>query len=261
MTDVSLGTTPIEGDVGGTNGLSGIDEGGIILQQRSKVVGGKTAKKTDLFALHHPFLPLSSVRALRGGLLQTARCRGLLLPPAHPASRRDYLCSLASVSTAFPSLPLSYLSSFLWTLVALRAIMPSEPEAAIRARTGGGIPVSKLPPTLSSSDDDDDDAPLSVASAIPADRSADVALIAFALGGLFSVSLTLALPLLLGGTADPLGTRARGVDPRLPTYLASWAAFHLLEFVITAIWNPGKVMVSCRWLRAGGRSVAGCFSR
>ena len=34
-------------------------------------------------------------------------------------------------------------------------------------------------------------------------------------------------------------------SPQLGMYLASWAVFHTLEFVVTSMYNPGKLTVSC----------------
>lgn len=34
-------------------------------------------------------------------------------------------------------------------------------------------------------------------------------------------------------------------SPQLGMYLASWAMFHTLEFVVTSMYNPGKLTVSC----------------
>ncbi|GAA6062090.1 hypothetical protein JCM10212_006513, partial [Sporobolomyces blumeae] len=40
-------------------------------------------------------------------------------------------------------------------------------------------------------------------------------------------------------------------SPQLGLYLASWALFHLLEFVVTSMWNPGKLSVSSYLLDNG----------
>lgn len=36
-------------------------------------------------------------------------------------------------------------------------------------------------------------------------------------------------------------------SPQLGMYLASWAVFHTLEFVVTSMYNPGKLTVSCTY--------------
>lgn len=37
--------------------------------------------------------------------------------------------------------------------------------------------------------------------------------------------------------------------PQLHLYLAAWALFHLLEFVITARWNPTRLYADCGFIR------------
>lgn len=76
-------------------------------------------------------------------------------------------------------------------------------------------------------------------------------LIGWSLGLLAGISLTLASPLLL-----PWATTASSnlndwswwhvlIAPQLHLYLAAWATFHLLEFVVTARWNPTRLMQDC----------------
>lgn len=84
----------------------------------------------------------------------------------------------------------------------------------------------------------------------PADPSYAVALTAFGLGSLFSLSLLAALPLLpsipkvaaLAGNLLP--------TPPLAAYLAAWTFFHLMEYVVTAVWNPNKVDYACESSRS-----------
>jgi hypothetical protein len=75
-----------------------------------------------------------------------------------------------------------------------------------------------------------------------------VSLISTILGGIFFTSLTLALL----GRGMAAGTAAGGVEgsgwgawarPQLGVYLACLAGFHLLEFWITAGWNPDRLSV------------------
>ncbi len=39
------------------------------------------------------------------------------------------------------------------------------------------------------------------------------------------------------------------LTPQLGIYLAAWAAFHLAEFWVTAVWNGGKLSVDGEWGR------------
>jgi protein-S-isoprenylcysteine O-methyltransferase len=69
------------------------------------------------------------------------------------------------------------------------------------------------------------------------------------LGGIFFTSLTLALLGLTGTTSEALaGAEAAAgwgnwARPQLGVYLACLAGFHLLEFWITAGWNPDRLSV------------------
>lgn len=45
--------------------------------------------------------------------------------------------------------------------------------------------------------------------------------------------------------APKLGIKQAVQSPILGMYLASWAIFHLLEFVVTSMYNPGKLSASC----------------
>ncbi|PWN28485.1 ICMT-domain-containing protein [Jaminaea rosea] len=82
-------------------------------------------------------------------------------------------------------------------------------------------------------------------------------LIGWSLGLLAGISLTLASPLLL-----PWATTASSnlndwswwhvlIAPQLHLYLAAWATFHLLEFVVTARWNPTRLMQDSFLLQNG----------
>jgi hypothetical protein len=87
-------------------------------------------------------------------------------------------------------------------------------------------------------------------------QAASVSLISFALGSLFSLALFLALPSLLPsfltrsfawwreGGKEGWTVRVPGY-PGMPMYLASFAFFHLMEFWVTATYNPSKAGVDC----------------
>lgn len=84
----------------------------------------------------------------------------------------------------------------------------------------------------------------------------NVACIAFLLGAIWSLGLASAAGVFTGKqliwspTADatalpPQGLASAIFSPFLGFYLASWAFFHLMEFVVTSMYNPGKLSVSC----------------
>lgn len=87
----------------------------------------------------------------------------------------------------------------------------------------------------------------------------NVATFAFLLGACWSLGLVLAVANLLHWflwTPKSLEHAAsylpkQGLwyavthSPQLGMYLASWAVFHMLEFVVTSMYNPGKLTVSC----------------
>lgn len=89
----------------------------------------------------------------------------------------------------------------------------------------------------------------------------NVACIAFLLGALWFLGLMRLSNLISSSTswivwnplsatsqdqlAPKLGLQAALQSPILGLYLSSWAMFHLLEFVVTSMWNPGKLSVSC----------------
>lgn len=88
----------------------------------------------------------------------------------------------------------------------------------------------------------------------------NVACIAFLLGALWFLGLSIFSNLILrdetwllwspkatGAELPPQGLREALRSPVLGVYLASWAMFHLLEFVVTSMWNPGKLSVSCEF--------------
>ncbi|GAA5995190.1 protein-S-isoprenylcysteine carboxyl O-methyltransferase [Rhodotorula paludigena] len=92
----------------------------------------------------------------------------------------------------------------------------------------------------------------------------NVACIAFLLGACWSLGLALFAAnasswFLWSGTALqelarlPERSLVQGVtgSPQLGIYLASWAFFHLLEFVVTSMYNPGKLSVSSYLLDNG----------
>lgn len=92
----------------------------------------------------------------------------------------------------------------------------------------------------------------------------NVACIAFLLGGLWSIGLLSASQLIYNRDylnwstsavafkefASTFGGRERSLynavtSPVLGVYLSCWAMFHLFEFIVTSIWNPDKLSVSC----------------
>lgn len=94
-----------------------------------------------------------------------------------------------------------------------------------------------------------------------------IVLVGWALGVLFGISVVYATPLftlsgiraaLTGDTSsaviDPgseslsFGSRlyAAVTAPQLHLYLAAWATFHTLEFVVTAKWNATRLMRDCK---------------
>ncbi|KAK4058053.1 farnesyl cysteine-carboxyl methyltransferase [Microbotryomycetes sp. JL221] len=88
----------------------------------------------------------------------------------------------------------------------------------------------------------------------------NVACIAFLLGIVFTIGLSLASTLVSSSrrwilwssqldighslVERPKGFTKACKSPMLGLYLSSWAVFHLLEFVVTSMWNPGKLSVS-----------------
>lgn len=83
-------------------------------------------------------------------------------------------------------------------------------------------------------------------------------LIGWSLGALFGVCIAYAIPVLsptsfslslpslaLQGqyTAAHLAAVLRA--PQLHLYLAAWSTFHLFEFLVTAHWNPTRLMKDC----------------
>ncbi|KAL8284222.1 hypothetical protein RQP46_004971 [Phenoliferia psychrophenolica] len=92
----------------------------------------------------------------------------------------------------------------------------------------------------------------------------NVACIAFLLGGLWSLGLASAVGVFSGKhliwspAADAASLPPQGLvnalfSPFLGFYLASWAFFHLLEFVVTSMYNPGKLSVSSYLLDNGSQ--------
>lgn len=82
----------------------------------------------------------------------------------------------------------------------------------------------------------------------------NVACISFLLGGLWSLGLWSATALLTSkqlwwtlasdASLPPQGFLSAIQSPLLGLYLSFWAFFHLMEFVVTSMWNPGKLTVS-----------------
>ncbi|GAA6011473.1 hypothetical protein JCM10207_002631 [Rhodosporidiobolus poonsookiae] len=91
----------------------------------------------------------------------------------------------------------------------------------------------------------------------------NVACIAFVLGALWSTGLVLALPNLPGWFAWSTAAVAKLPEqswwttlmsnPQLGTYMASVAFFHLMEFVVTSMYNPGKLSVASYLLDNGAQ--------
>ncbi|KAI5478282.1 protein-S-isoprenylcysteine O-methyltransferase [Pseudohyphozyma bogoriensis] len=91
----------------------------------------------------------------------------------------------------------------------------------------------------------------------------NVASIAFCLGALCMLGATSASALVCGKhlvwstsattTADlpPQGLVEAIKSPVLGLYLSCWATFHLLEFLVTSMWNPAKLSVSSYLLDNG----------
>jgi len=90
----------------------------------------------------------------------------------------------------------------------------------------------------------------------------NVACIAFVLGGIWSIGSLLVLANLfstsnaswfiwsknVGSVELPdQGWKSSLSSPQLGYYLASWSFFHLMEFVVTSMYNPGKLSVSCQF--------------
>jgi hypothetical protein len=86
----------------------------------------------------------------------------------------------------------------------------------------------------------------------------NVACIAFLLGGLWSVGLLSASNLFLtskhlnwvstsSSSLTDQTLRNTITSPILGVYLACWATFHLFEFLVTSMYNPEKLSVSCAY--------------
>jgi len=85
----------------------------------------------------------------------------------------------------------------------------------------------------------------------------NVSAIGFALGIVFTLGLVLASGALshksfLWGSQSVSSLEAPGLvaaltNPVVGIYLTFWATFHMLEFQVTSIWNPGKLSVDCQY--------------
>ncbi|GAA5896900.1 protein-S-isoprenylcysteine carboxyl O-methyltransferase [Sporobolomyces salmoneus] len=100
----------------------------------------------------------------------------------------------------------------------------------------------------------------------------NVACIGFLLGAVWSLGLTLFLANALSFSSSNPGWFVWGSkqvelsspqswstslkSPQLGFYLASWAFFHLMEFVVTSMYNPGKLSVSSYLLDNGKEYTA-----
>lgn len=96
----------------------------------------------------------------------------------------------------------------------------------------------------------------------------NVACIAFILGAICSLGLASATGVFTGKhllwspTANAAALPPQGLvnalfSPFLGFYLSSWAFFHLMEFVVTSMYNPGKLSVSCESGRLAERDRGG----
>ena len=91
----------------------------------------------------------------------------------------------------------------------------------------------------------------------------NVSAFGFALGIVFAIGLVLASgglkqkTFLWGNQAmeslEPHGLWAAMTNPVVGIYLTFWATFHMLEFQVTSIWNPGKLSVDCKHGSVVGR--------
>ncbi|KAM0793225.1 hypothetical protein ACM66B_000691 [Microbotryomycetes sp. NB124-2] len=137
----------------------------------------------------------------------------------------------------------------------------SKPKQATEAAPADGAEHKQVPAAVSS-------APVEVRHRISWPLTSfestphNVACIAFCLGITFAIGVSLAstalLPLTTASSAQkwlqwsssvsslpPRPSLSRAFkSPILGIYLSSWAVFHLLEFVVTSMWNPGKLSVS-----------------
>ncbi|GAA5876123.1 hypothetical protein JCM16303_007030 [Sporobolomyces ruberrimus] len=100
----------------------------------------------------------------------------------------------------------------------------------------------------------------------------NVACIAFLLGGVWSIGIYLFLSNLLSFSSTTgwyvwsnkftqvelpsQGWSTSFKSPQLGFYLASWSFFHLMEFVVTSMYNPGKLSVSSYLLDNGREYIA-----
>ncbi len=83
----------------------------------------------------------------------------------------------------------------------------------------------------------------------------NVSAFGFALGIVFTIGLVLASAAFKHKTflwgqqsvssLEPQGLWAAITNPVVGIYLAFWATFHMLEFQVTSIYNPGKLSVDC----------------
>ncbi|GAA5835979.1 hypothetical protein JCM3766R1_005117 [Sporobolomyces carnicolor] len=163
----------------------------------------------------------------------------------------------------------------------------TSPESTSTSTSTIPPPESPFPPRPSPTEPEKRDGPLS-AKPIPvefpltsfASTPHNVACIAFVLGAVWSLGLTLFLSnalsfsstttpswfvwstsraSLVGSKASSLAARSWATSlksPQLGFYLASWAFFHLMEFVVTSMYNPGKLSVSSYLLDNGKEYTA-----
>ncbi|GAA5922263.1 protein-S-isoprenylcysteine carboxyl O-methyltransferase [Sporobolomyces koalae] len=135
---------------------------------------------------------------------------------------------------------------------------------------------SSVSDSTSSTQEDDESRPVS-SKPLPvefpltsfASTPHNVACIAFLLGGLWSIGLALFLSNVFSASNWFVWSREWSESelavqgwstalrsPQLGFYLASWSFFHLLEFVVTSMYNPGKLSVSSYLLDNGVSYIA-----
>ena len=86
-----------------------------------------------------------------------------------------------------------------------------------------------------------------------ADTHQNTVCIAFLMGSVFTLALSNLSSLFTQSTPREAleSSWARLVvatqSPRLGIYVAALVVFHLMEYLVTAIWNPSKVSVKCQY--------------
>ncbi|CAO1617687.1 unnamed protein product [Sympodiomycopsis kandeliae] len=68
----------------------------------------------------------------------------------------------------------------------------------------------------------------------------------FSLGSLFGVAAILSIPFFVASASE-----THFIGPQFWMYLTSWATFHMMEFIVTAGWNPTRLMKDSFLLQNG----------